>query len=91
MISASILTKSCLSIQESGQGDDRIAFGGLANFFANYKKGKFVWGNALKLQYAVQRIGENKSDNPFEKTIDYLRLGTNLGYRAFNDKTFWAI
>lgn len=73
-----------------GSGDDRIAFGGLVNLFAVYKKNKFAWRNALKLQYAIQRLGEASSENPFEKTIDYLRLGTTFGYEAFSAKTYWA-
>ncbi len=73
-----------------GSGDNRIAFGGLVNFFGNYKKDKLAWSNSLKLQYAVQRVGENVNDNPFEKTIDNLRLGTAIGYKAFSDKTYWV-
>ena len=73
-----------------GSGDNRLAFGGLINLFARYKKGKLVWGNNLKLQYAAQRLGEYSSTNPFEKTIDYLRIGSAVGYKAFNDKTYWV-
>jgi Protein of unknown function (DUF3078) len=73
-----------------GSGDNRIGFGGLMNLFATYKKDKFIWANSLKLQYAVQRLGENSAENPFEKTLDNIRFGTALGYKAFNDKTYWA-
>ena len=74
-----------------GSGDDRIAFGGLINFYANYKKNKTIWDNAAKFQYAVQRIGKNEAGNPFEKTIDYLRLVSKYGRQAFNEKSFWAV
>lgn len=74
-----------------GSGDDRIAFGGMANFFAHYKKNKFIWENTLKLQYALQRLGSDGTANPFEKTIDIFRLSSKAGRQIFNDKTFLAL
>lgn len=74
-----------------GSGDNRIGFGGLMNLFANYKKGKLFWDNSFKFQMALQRLGEFTDENPFEKTLDNLRLGSKVGLRAFSDKTFWAL
>ena len=74
-----------------GSGNNRIAFGGLANLMANYKKNNWIWDNSIKFQLAFQRIGEYDSGNPFGKTLDNIRLGSRVGIRAFNAKTFWAL
>lgn len=73
------LSQLLLSNPKVGAGDNRFAFGGLGNFFATYKKDKIMWENAGSLQLAVQRVGN--SDNPFEKNLDLLRLGSKIGYQ----------
>lgn len=72
-----------------GAGDNRLGFGGLANFFANNKKGKFFWNNNAALQLGAQRIGGKGAD--FQKNLDILRLGSRLGYSIVSDKLFAAL
>ncbi len=71
-----------------GGGSNRLGFGGLGSFFANYKKGRLSWDNSGSFQVSVQRIGSRVQ--PFEKNIDVLRLGSRLGYRTGNEKLFAA-
>jgi len=71
-----------------GAGQNKIGFGGLANFFAKYKQGKVVWDNSGSLQYVIQRIGlPTSQDNPFTKNLDDLRLASNYGYQL-NEKLY---
>ncbi len=72
-----------------GAGSNRIGFGGLNTLFAHYKKGKLEWKNDGSLQLSVQRIGN--SENPFEKNIDVLRLGSLLGYQFGEGKLYGAV
>ncbi len=72
-----------------GAGSNRIGFGGLNTLFAYYKKGKLEWKNDGSLQLSVQRIGS--SENPFEKNIDILRLGSLLAYQFGEGKWSGAI
>lgn len=72
-----------------GAGSNRIGFGGLNTLFAHYRKGKLSWDNDGSLQLSVQRIGS--SENPFEKNIDILRLGSILGYQFGDSKLSGAV
>ena len=72
-----------------GAGTNRIGFGGLINVFANYKKNKFAWDNSGTLQLAAQRIGGK--DNPFEKSLDILRLTSRASFRPGTGKLYAAI
>ncbi len=69
-----------------GGGTNRLGFGGLGNFFANYKKGRFTWDNSGSFQVSVQRIGTK--EQPFQKNLDLLRLGSRVGYQTRNEKIF---
>jgi len=71
-----------------GGGSNRLGFGGLGNFFANYKKDRFTWDNSGSFQVSVQRIGSK--EQPFQKNLDLLRLGSRVGYRTGNEKIFAA-
>ncbi|MCO6486222.1 MAG: DUF3078 domain-containing protein [Saprospiraceae bacterium] len=67
-----------------GSGDNRIAFGGLGNLFANYKRGKTEWQTNLSLQLAVQQL----ADADWQKSLDMLRLNSKYSYQTGNEK--WA-
>ncbi|MEZ4894234.1 MAG: DUF3078 domain-containing protein [Saprospiraceae bacterium] len=70
-------------------GGNRLGFGGLFNVFANQKKSKYFWNNDLALQLSAQRLGGK--DNPFQKNLDVLRLGSRYGYDILLKKLFIAI
>ncbi|MCC7465995.1 MAG: DUF3078 domain-containing protein [Saprospiraceae bacterium] len=78
-----------------GAGDNRIGFGGMVNLFANNKQSKYFWNNSGTLQLAAQRIGPKTktdgTDNPFQKNLDILRLGSRFGYNIHKDKLFAAL
>jgi hypothetical protein len=78
-----------------GAGDNRIGFGGMVNLFANNKQGKYFWNNSGTLQLAAQRIGPKTqtdgTENPFQKNLDILRLGSRFGYSIIGDKLFAAL
>lgn len=63
-----------------GAGENRIGLGGVANFLATYKKGKWVSDNVASLQFGAQRLGSKS--NFFTKTIDELNLASRLGYKV---------
>ncbi len=74
-----------------GAGDNRIGVGGLVNFTANNKLAKSFWDNTGVLQLGVQRIGKQKRENPFQKNMDVLRLGSRYGYKIIGEKIFLAV
>ncbi|HRW75038.1 MAG TPA: DUF3078 domain-containing protein, partial [Saprospiraceae bacterium] len=51
-----------------GSGDNRIAFGGLGNLYANYTNGRHTWSNNASLQLAVQKL----ADIDWQKSLDVL-------------------
>ena len=69
-----------------GSGDNRIAFGGLGNLYANYTKGRHSWSNNLSLQLAVQKL----ADIDWQKSLDVLRLNSQYGYKTSNEKWSYA-
>lgn len=80
-----------------GAGQSHIGFGGLANWFSNYKKGRASWDNNASLNLGIQKIGTGvlASDPtrkiPFLKTVDELRFGSKFGYSfKENSKLFMA-
>lgn len=79
-----------------GAGQNSIGFGGAVNYFANYKKGRIAWDNALLWQFGVQRLGTgviaqgaSTSKIPFQKQIDELRFDTKYGYRTSETSKFY--
>lgn len=89
------LTGTFLQNPRLGAGDNRIGGGGLVNLFAKFKKTKYFWDNSGTLQLAALRIGgktkSDGTDNPFQKNLDILRLGSRFGYSIVGDKLFAAI
>ena len=82
---------------KQGAGQNRLGLGGALTLFANYKKGRTVWDNLGSWQFSVQRIGSgvvaqgSTEKIPFEKVIDELRFGSNLGFRTTEkSKFYWA-
>jgi hypothetical protein len=61
----------------AGSGDNRIGFGGLLNYSANYIQGKVISNNKFGLQLDVVKIGEG----PYTKANDVLQLTSQTGYQ----------
>jgi hypothetical protein len=59
----------------SGAGDNRLGFGGLLNYSANYYKGKLLWDNRFALQLAMAKI----ADDPLTKANDVLQFTSQFG------------
>lgn len=62
-------------------GEDALSATGIANFFANYKKGKSAWDNSLDLGYGLLKSGSNK----IRKNEDKLEFNSKYGYKAFDN------
>ncbi len=63
-----------------GAGEDRIGIGGNINTFAKYKKGRLSWDNIANLNFGVQRLGSFRKEVPFQKSVDELRIASNVAY-----------
>ncbi len=72
-----------------GAGTNRLGFGGLVNLFATKKAAKSFWENTGALQLGAQRIG-GKSQ-PYQKSVDILRLGSRYAYDISKGKIFAAL
>ena len=70
--------------QWSPGGSNNFAFLAASNFYANYKKGKIEWSTNLDIKYGMVANGLIRSsalaNRNFQKNIDVLQLGTNVGY-----------
>ncbi len=79
-----------------GAGENRIAFGGALNVFANMKNGKHSWDNSASWKIGVQKLGGGLSilnpdvKVPYQKSIDELRFDTKYGYAISNDNKWYA-
>lgn len=62
----------------AGAGDNRIGFGGLLNYSANYIQGKVISNNKFGLQLDVVKIG----NGPYSKANDVLQLTSQTGYQV---------
>ena len=62
----------------AGAGDNRIGFGGLLNYSANYIQGKVISNNKFGLQLDVVKIG----NGPYAKANDVLQLTSQTGYQV---------
>lgn len=81
-----------------GAGENRIGFGGVASFYANYKNGRVAWDNALDLLLGIQKLGGGYSilnpnlKTPWQKSIDELRIGSKVGFKASEkSKLFYSL
>ncbi len=57
-------------------GDQQVGLNSLANFNANYAKGKHSWQNTVLGQYGMLRV----EDKDFRKTDDKLQFASKYGY-----------
>ncbi len=71
-----------------GAGDNRIGFGGLNNWFLNYKKNNIAWENNLTLQLSVQKLGIE--DTLFVKNLDVFRFNSKFGFKGEDERLFFA-
>jgi len=80
-----------------GSGENRIGVGTNFTAFARLKDGRLNWDNNLSLNLAIQKLGQGVlppgfNDNekvPYQKSIDELRLASQVGY-AFSDVSPWG-
>ncbi len=79
-----------------GAGENRIALGGAANFFANMKKGKHSWDNSASWKIGAQKLGGGQFfanpdvKQPWQKSIDELRFDSKYGYAVTENKKWYA-
>jgi hypothetical protein len=74
-----------------GSGENRLGFGGAVSYFAKYKKGLLSWDNIGSLNLSVVKLGTGvlastasfaKVKQPFQKSIDELRISSRIGYKT---------
>lgn len=80
----------------AGAGDNRIGFGGAANYFAKYRMNKVAWDNIVSLNFSMQKIGAGllnplvgQGKIPYQKNIDELRLNSKFGYKTAEESKFY--
>jgi hypothetical protein len=71
----------------AGGGQNSVALNGLANLFANYKKGKLAWDNNLDMGYGIVKQGEEQ----IRKNDDRLELNSKLGFDAYKAKFYYTV
>lgn len=70
----------------AGAGDNRVGFGGLLNYSANYIQGKAISNNKFGLQLDVVKIGSA----PYTKANDVLQLTSQTGYQVDKKGKWYA-
>ncbi|MGB1217404.1 MAG: DUF3078 domain-containing protein, partial [Saprospiraceae bacterium] len=78
-----------------GAGENKIALGGAATIFANWKKDKYSWDTNASWQIGVQKLGSGVvavggEKLPWQKSIDELRFNTKFGYSLTADNKWYA-
>ncbi len=82
------LTASQTSLKNwAAGGDQQIGMNSLANFNANYAKGKHSWQNTILGQYGTLKL-KDKYDE-FRKTDDKLQFASKYGY-AISKKWYYS-
>ena len=61
----------------AGGGDNSVALNGFINLFANKKKDRVSWENALSMAYGLTQIG----DQQLRKSDDRIELSSKYGYQ----------
>lgn len=69
-----------------GAGENKVALAGNTTFYADYNKERASWENKLALNFGVQKLGAWQ--NPFQKTVDELRLSSQFVYKIVEDKAW---
>ncbi|HWY11647.1 MAG TPA: DUF3078 domain-containing protein [Bacteroidia bacterium] len=67
-----------------GGGQDNIAFTGLVNYEANFKKGHHEWNNKLDIQFGIIMQGQSKF---WKKNVDQILAVSQYNILAF--KKYW--
>jgi hypothetical protein len=68
-------------------GEKSLATNAMVNIFADYKKGKLSWNNALSLAYGFMNQGDVKN----KKTDDKIDLSSKAGIYAFKNWDYTAL
>lgn len=71
-----------------GGGQDNIAFTGLLNYEANFKKGKQEWNNKLDAQFGVVLQGRSKF---WKKNVDQLFLMSQYNIKAAKKHWYYSL
>lgn len=71
-----------------GGGQDNIAFTGIINYQADYKKGKIEWSNKFDGQFGIVRTGNSKF---WQKNVDQLLAVTQYNIKAFNKYWYYSV
>jgi hypothetical protein len=69
-------------------GQNSLSINGLFSGFANYKKGKSVWGNTLDIGYGLMKQGKGQD---FQKTDDKIDILSQYGREAFKNFYYSAL
>jgi len=67
-----------------GAGENKIAFGANSILGMSYQKDRLSWKTGLNIIFSVQKLG--RSEKPFQKTLDEIRL-TSLANYSFSKKS----
>ncbi len=73
-----------------GAGKSQIGFGTLIGGLAKYNKDRWTWNNTGSIQLAAQKVGLG-SEEPWQKNMDILRIGSKLSYDFQNPKWSSAV
>ncbi len=74
-----------------GAGENRLGFGGAVSVFAKYKKGLMSFDNTGSLNMGIVKLGTGvlasttsfeEVKQPYQKSIDELRINSRLGYKT---------
>lgn len=80
-----------------GAGENRLGFGGAVSVFAKYKKGLMSFDNIGSLNLGIVKLGTGvlasttlfeEVKQPYQKSIDELRINSRLGYRTSPNSKF---
>ncbi len=84
-----------------GAGENRLGFGGAISLFAKYKKGLLTFDNVGSFNMGIIKLGTGilantssfaEVNQPFQKSIDELRISSRLGYKTgINSKWSYAL
>jgi len=72
----------------TGGGENNIAFSGLINIDANYKKGKVEWANRFDGQYGIVKVGHSKI---WQKNVDQMFAMSKYSLYAFKKYWFYTL
>ena len=79
-----------------GAGENRLGLGTNVSAFAKLKRGRINWDNNLSLNLAIQKLGSGVLPPPlrsvrvpFQKSIDELRIASQVGF-SFSEESHWG-